>query len=158
MNILIAYAGKTGTTQRCAKMLEQGLKNVTVINLVEETPDISKYDLIIIGGSIRIGILHSKAKKFIKDNKEKLLNKKTAYYICCGFSDGYKKYFETNIDKELLDKSIIYDTFGGEMDVNKQKGIEKFIVKMVNKTEQGKKEVKILSETIERFINTINKI
>lgn len=51
--ILIAYAGKTGTTEKCAGILAQKLKCVIVSNLVVETPNIDEYDLIIIGGSIR---------------------------------------------------------------------------------------------------------
>lgn len=157
MKILITYAGKTGCTQKCAEILAQKLENATVIDLAKQSPDISNYDVIIIGSSIRIGMFHSETKNFIVKNKELLKNKKTAYYICCWFSKDYLTYFENNIPKELLEKSITYDTFGGELDITKQKGIEKFIVKMVSKTEKGKQEVKILNENIEKFIETIKK-
>lgn len=156
MQILIAYAGKTGTTEKCAGVLGQRLKNVTIINLVTQDVDISKYDLIIIGSSIRIGMLHSSVKKFISKNIDSLKTKKVAYYICCGFNNNYKEYFEKNIAKELLDSAIIYDTFGGEMDISKQKGFEKFVVNMVSKTEEGKKSAKILTDNIDKFIEVIN--
>jgi len=156
MHVLIAYAGKTGTTEKCAGMLGQRLKNVTIINLTGQDADISKYDLIIIGSSVRIGMLHSKAKKFINKNKDILKTKNTAYYICCGFSDEYRTYFEKNISKELLDSAIIYDTFGGEMNISKQKGFDKFVVNMISKTEQGKKEVRILNENIDKFVEKVS--
>ncbi|MCL2354428.1 MAG: flavodoxin domain-containing protein [Oscillospiraceae bacterium] len=158
MKILIAYAGKTGTTEKCAKLLEEKLNsttNTTIINLDDQEADVSEYDFIIVGGSIRIGMLHGKAKKFINDNKDMLKTKKTAYYICCAFPDTAKEHFEKNISKELLDSSVTYDTFGGEMDISKQKGFSKFIVKMVSKTEEGKKEVRILNENIEKFAEKI---
>ena len=158
MKTLIVYAGKTGTTQRCAKMLEQKLGDVNIVNLVNEEVDITKYDLIIIGSSIRIGMLHSKIKKFIKESIDILKTKKVAYYICCGFSNNYKEYFEKNISKELLDSAITYETFGGEMDLSKQKGFDKLVVKIVNKTENGKKEIKILTENIDEFSKIINEL
>jgi len=161
MNILIAYAGKTGTTEKCAGILGQKLKNVTIVNLVHETPDIYKYDLTIVGGSIRGGRLHSKAREFIKKNKQGLLTKKAAYYICCCLVEGYEKYFEDNIDKDLLENSLIYNSFGGEIDITKQKGIGKIIVKLINKAiEDGKMESqnKILHENIEEFVNKIENV
>ena len=158
MQILIAYAGKTGTTEKCAGVLGQKLNNVTIINLATQDVDITKYDLIIIGSSIRIGMLHSEVKKFIRKNTDILKTKKVGYYICCGFVNNYREYFEKNIAKELLDSAIIYDTFGGEMDISKQKGFDKFIVSLVSKTEEGKKGTKILTENIDKFIEIINRV
>lgn len=60
-------------------------------------------------------------------NIENLKSKKVAYFICCGFNENWKSYYEQNIPKDLLDTAIIYDTFGGEMDIQKQKGFDKFI-------------------------------
>ena len=155
MQILIAYAGKTGTTKKCAEILCQKLDNVTIVNLDMQDVDVTKYDFVIIGSSIRIGMIHSKIKKFINKNAEILKTKNTAYYICCGFNNNYKEYFEKNISKELLTSAIIYDTFGGELDISKQKGLSKFVVKMASKTEEGKKEIKILTENIDKFVEAI---
>lgn len=155
MQILIAYAGKTGCTEKCAKMLESKLENAIIKDITKCDIDVSDYDLIIIGSSIRIGMFHSKIKKFINKNKDILLSKKIAYYICCGFSDNYKTYFENNVPKELLDKAIDHDTFGGEMDLLKQKGFDKFVVRLVSKTDEGKKEIKILSDNIDKFVDKI---
>jgi len=157
MEILIVYAGKTGTTEKCAGILGQKLKTATIINLNAENADISKYDFVIVGSSIRIGMLHGKVKDFIKKNKETLLTKKAAYYICCAFPDQYKEYFEKGIPKQLLDSAITYNTFGGEMDISKQKGFAKFIVKMVSKTEERKKGAKINYENIDEFVKKVEK-
>lgn len=156
MKTLIVYASKTGKTERCAGILGQNLKDVTIINLtVAQNEDINKYDLIIIGTPIRMGMIHKKVKEFINKNTEILKSKKVAYFICCGFAENYKQYFEQNISKELLEKAIIYDTFGGEMILEKQKGFDKFIVKRVSKNMVQDKEIKILNENIDRFIEKI---
>ena len=49
MKTLIIYASKTGTTEKCAGILGQNLKNSTIINLATiQNESIDKYDLIII--------------------------------------------------------------------------------------------------------------
>lgn len=157
MQTLIVYASKTGTTEKCARILGQNLKDTTIINLTAtQNEDINKYDLIIIGSPIRMGMIHKKVKEFISKNIEILKNKKVAYFICCGFAENYNQYFEQNISKELLDKAVNYDTFGGEMILEKQKGFDKFIVKMVSKNMDQDEEIKILNENINRFIEKLN--
>ena len=156
MKILIVYASKTGTTEKCVGILGQNLKDVTIINLTAiQNENINKYDLIIIGSPIRMGMIHKKVKEFINKNTEILKNKKVAYFICCGFAENYQQYFEQNISKELLEKAITYDTFGGEMILEKQKGFDKFIVKMVSKSIAQGREIKILNKNIDRFIEKV---
>ena len=94
MRILIVYASKTGTTERCAGILGQNLKDVTIINLIAaQNEDIDKYDLIIIGSPIRMGMIDKRVKDFISKNFELLKNKKVAYFICCGFNENWKQYY-----------------------------------------------------------------
>lgn len=155
---LIVYASKTGTTEKCTNIIAKEIKDVTIVNLEKQNVDISKYDMIIIGTPIRMGMIHKKIKKFINDNFELLKTKKVAYFICCGFNENWKQYYEQNISKELLDKSIIYTTFGGEMDLEKQRGFDKFIVKMVSKNIDGNKKIELVENNIEQFINEITKI
>lgn len=157
MKTLIIYASKTGTTEKCAKKLSTQLKDCTAINIYTQNEDINKYDLIIVGSPIRIGMIDKKIKNFLLKNKEYLKLKKTAYFICCGFNENWKKYYEQNVPNDLLNNAIIYDTFGGEMDVKKQKGFDKFITKMVSKSIDENKEIKILDENIDKFIKELNK-
>ena len=148
MKTLIVYASKTGSTEKCAGIIGQNLKDATIINLsARQNEDVNKYDKIIIGTPIRMGMIHKKVKEFINKNVEILKNKKVA--------ENYKQYFEQNISKELLEKAITYDTFGGEMILEKQKGFDKFIVKMVSKNIAQNKEIKILTENIDRFIEKV---
>ena len=42
------------------------------------------------------------------------------------------------------------------MDLQKQKGFDKFITKMVSKNVDGNREIKILNENINRFIKKLN--
>lgn len=155
MKTLIIYASKTGTTEKCAKNIESKLEDAITVNIHDKNEDITKYDLIIIGTPIRMGMIDKNMKKFLSSNKEYLKSKNTAYFICCGFNENWKKYYEQNISKDLLQKAIIYDTFGGELDIEKQKSFDKFIIKMVSKTLDGNKEIKILDENINKFVRRL---
>ena len=158
MKTLIIYASKTGTTEKCAKNIEKQLENSTAINISTKNEDITKYDLIIVGTPIRMGMIDKKIKNFLSNNKEILKSKNTAYFICCGFNENWKKYYEQNIPNDLLEKSITYDTFGGELDMQKQKGFDKFIVKMVSKNVDENKKIEILNENINKFIEKLQKL
>lgn len=155
MNTLIIYASKTGTTEKCANQINKQLKNSKIMNILNQNEDINRYDLIIIGTPIRMGRIDKKIKKFLLSNSETLKSKKVAYFICCGFNEKWRSYYKQNIPKDLLDSAIIYDTFGGEMDIQKQKGFDKFITKIVSKNIDKKKEIKILNEHIDTFIKQL---
>lgn len=156
MKAIIVYGGKSGTTEKCAKILSEKIGNAPTINLHEKNTNVSDYDLVIIGSNIRAGMMDGKVRKFIIKNREVLDNKKLAFYICCGFAKNKDQYFTNNFPKELLDKSIVYDTFGGEMDISKQKGFDKFVIKAVSKSNNV--EVKILEENIEEFVEKIKEV
>mgnify|MGYP000143026335 CR=1 FL=1 len=156
MKTLIIYASKTGTTEKCAKEINRQLKDSKMVNILNQDEDINKYDLIIVGTPIRMGMIDKKVRKFLISNIQTLKSKKVAYFICCGFNENWKIYYEQNIPKDLLNSAIIYDTFGGEMDIQKQKGFDKFITKIVSKNVDKSKEIKILNENIDRFIKKLN--
>lgn len=156
MKTLIIYASKTGTTEKCAKEINRKLKDSKIVNILNQNEDINEYDLIIIGTPIRMGMIDKKIRKFLISNIENLKLKKVAYFICCGFNENWKSYYEQNIPKDLLDTAIIYDTFGGEMDIQKQKGFDKFITKMVSKNIDKSKQIKILNENIDKFIKELS--
>lgn len=156
MKTLIIYASKTTTTKKCANLLKEKLNDVDISNIKSLNIDINNYDLIIIGSPIRMGLIDKNIKKFLINNLDILKSKKAAYFICCGFKENYLKYFEQNFPQELLDRALIYDTFGGELDLEKQKGFDKFIVKMVSKNNPQKEDIKILTKNIANFVNRLN--
>lgn len=156
MKILIAYAGKSGTTEKCAKLLQEKLPGAVLADLNRETPQIGEYDTVIIGGSIRIGQLHKKAKSFLEQNAAGLKAKKAAYFICCGTVESAPQLFETNFPKELLAGAVSYECFGGEANLDRMHGMDKLIAKMVLKSQEGKKEAPhILTENIAKLAQAV---
>lgn len=153
MNILVAYASKTGATARCAQALAAKLPQATLCDLSKNQPNLNDFSVVIIGGSIRLGSLNKAAKNFIFANQQILSQKKAAYFICNAFLDQAQDIIQNNLPQSLLTKAICVDSFGGEMDPQKQRGLERWITKAVSK--KGVPGCCILPERIESFANKI---
>ena len=54
MSILIVFAGKNGTTKKCAALLQEQLPGSRVVDLIEDAPDLTDSDTIIILSLIHI--------------------------------------------------------------------------------------------------------
>ncbi len=153
METVIVFAGKTGTTKRCATFLRSKLPFSDFVDLNIKTADISAYDMIIIGASVRMGMIHNRVKSFIEENAETLKSKKVAFFICNGSPDAADEIFQKNIPAELLEKAVCAMSFGGEIDIGLQKGADKIIAKLAMKSSRknGAPAPKILHENIEEF-------
>ncbi len=133
MKILIVYATKGGVSRTCADMLSEKLQQqheVTVCNVEDGAPSPKDFDVAVIGGSIRMGKLNKKLKTYIKDNRETLAAMPAAAFICCGFPADLEDYIETQLPRNLT-FSLGVHCFGGEIKPEKQKGIDKLVLKMV---------------------------
>jgi menaquinone-dependent protoporphyrinogen oxidase len=157
MNVLIAYAGKTGTTEKCSKILKALVDNSTLCDLTKESPDLSDYGCIVLGSSVRIGGIHKSAKAFLEKNKEALQKKKVAFFICNCFVKECDQIIKKNIPEDLLHKALAASSFGGEMNLDAQKGVDKLISKMVVKKNMNPDEIRmsISTEAINKFAEKI---
>ena len=66
--------------------------------------------------------------------------------------------YPQNIPKELLEQAIIYTTFGGELNLEKQRGFDKFVMKMITKHFDNNMQIKIIEDNIEEFIKKVAEI
>ena len=123
MKILIAYATRFGTTEKCAGILAELLREN---NYDVELADLKKnikvkpedYDLVVVGGSFLIARMNAFVKKFVKRNLYTLLNKKTAIFMC-GADEDRENEIKKGFPEELLDKAVARGYFGYEMNGNK---------------------------------------
>ncbi len=162
MNILIAYATKTGTVEICAKKLAEAFPShkVSLVNLSDSQPNALEFDFIVVGGSIRMGKLHKAAYKFIEKNLDKIKGKKSAYFICNGLPDNTDKYLKNAFPRGTSDTAVLLDSFGGELKPDKQRGIDKFIVKSILNSSKANEDSEfviptISTESIGRFADKI---
>lgn len=151
MSVLIAFASKTGTAEKQASLLSNMIPDSVVVDITQTNPDLSKYDAAIIGGSIRMGKLHKAATSFIEKNRDEIMQKPYGLFISCGFMDRAETTLKNVFDDDMRSSAQAVDAFGGELDVSKQKGPDKMIVKMVTSATSDAPAPQIDQSRIERF-------
>jgi menaquinone-dependent protoporphyrinogen oxidase len=168
LNTLIVYATKHGSAKECAETLTKGLSGkVDVYNLKENGAlDLSKYDKVIIGGSIYAGTMHKEIKDFCTKNLDELKNKKLGFFICCMNKKEAEKQLNNAFPQELLDIASVKKSFGGQFKFKEMNFLEKLITKMVSKAlakedpslaVDTKKDISMLSqENISEFVSLMN--
>ncbi len=140
MSTAIVYITKHGCTGKASRILGEKLGNdVTVINLKSDgEPDLSLYDTVIVGGSIHVGKIQRRIKKFIEKHREELLTKRIGLYLCCMYEgETAEKQFEEAYPLELRDHACAIGLFGGEFDFSKMNFFERMIVKKVASIEES---------------------
>ena len=131
MKIAIVYSTVGGTTKECAALLGRELKNqeVELFEIGKNEPEISRFDVVVVGFPIMMGKAEKSAKKYIKKHEGELVGIRTAYYICCGFVDCFDDYAEKIIPAALRESAIDVSCLGGSLDPQRFKGIKKLLVK-----------------------------
>ncbi len=135
MKLLIAYSSRNGVARRCAEMLASFLPPTIEYDLIDvdkATPDLSKYDCAVIGGSIRMAKFSKQLKAFLKKNKNTLSNMESALYICCGLSHLYEEY-QGIVAPRKIHFSLGIHHFGGELKPDKLHGFDKLVVRSMRK-------------------------
>ena len=136
MKILIAYATKNGTTRECAEMLAGLLKNqdVTLARVGkggEDMPSLEGYDVVVFGSNIRMAKIDKALSEYLHKNTDMLLGRRCAYFLCCGFTDCFEDYLYKNIPERLIEHAETVACFGGSLDKNKAKGIDRLMISAV---------------------------
>ncbi|MBN1199181.1 MAG: hypothetical protein JXA23_07500 [Bacteroidales bacterium] len=134
MATLIVYMTSHGCAEKAAEMIRDLMPDdVTLVNLEKfETPPSEKFETVIIGGSIRIGNIQRKIRKFCEKNLDILLTKRTGLFICCMFEgDTALEQFNSAFPEVLRKNSIATGLFGGELEFEKMNAFERMIIKQV---------------------------
>lgn len=136
MNTLIVYSSKYGCAEKCAKLIKEKLnEEVELMNLKNAKDiDISKYDKVIIGGSIYIGKIQKSVTEFCTKYLDQLVQKKIGLFIC-GMQDVEVMNTELNqnFPTELLEIATSKQWLGGEFLLDEMSFMDKLIVKKVSK-------------------------
>ena len=127
MKILIAAAGKTGTAMTCAERLAVLLEGAQVADLTLSWPDPEEYDAVIVGGSIRMGQLHRKARSYLVQHRDALLARPLGCFICCALTEEAEGYLKKNIPAPLLEHAAAAVCLGGRLAPRARSGMDKFL-------------------------------
>ncbi len=139
MNVLLLYATHNGSTEKAAKRIAEKLGNCDVKNIAEDAFDLSEYTQVIIGSNIRMGTVDRKIRKLLLTEIGTLLEKELGIFFCCGFSENEETYFNNNVPPQLLSRLRAAAAVGGELDMQRLRGADRLVAKMVRKAdhEQG---------------------
>lgn len=167
MSILIAYATNHGCAEKCAEILNGKLsEKADLCNLKKgNAPDLSKYDKVIIGGSIYAGKIQKAVKEYCANNLNELKGKKLGFFICCmSVEEPAKAQLNSSFPSELLSIAAAKEVFGGGFTFSDMNFFEKFIIKMVAKSQKRtpvdtKKDIShLFDENINKFAQAMNNV
>ena len=141
MNLLIIYSSTDGHTKIICEKIINNLKNSNNVELVSLDQaiylDLSKFNKIVIGASIRYGRHSGDLYKFIKFNKDILERKETAFFSVNVVARKIEKSDpETNpYIKKFLKisnwKPRKIAVFAGKVDYPKYRFFDKYIIKLI---------------------------
>jgi menaquinone-dependent protoporphyrinogen oxidase len=158
-NAVVIYMSRHGTVAKVAGMIKDSCKSepVTLINLKAIThPDVSKCDLIIIGGSIHVGKIQKQLKRFCSKNEELLLTKKLGLFICCMFTGNEaQQEFENAYSEKLRNHAIAKALMGYEILFEKMDIVERTVMKKLTGESQDVHKIDIKS--FNKFIVDLRK-
>ena len=138
---LIIYSSKSGHTKAICENIKNLLENkelIKVIDLDDATSlNLSEFDKIVIGASIRYGRHNKKVLKFVKKNKYILHLKKTAFFSVNVVARKKEKSLPNNNPYVLkfLEKTNWKPNkvavFAGKVDYPNYNFLDKYIIKLI---------------------------
>lgn len=135
MKTLIAYASTHGTTEKVARRIAELLegRQAEIVNLRQETPaDLSRFDRIIIGGSIHAGQVQGRVKQFCEKNLLHLLEKPLGLYLCGMNEPEYQQELERAFPELLRRHAKSRKVMGGEFLFDKMNFFQRMVVKKIS--------------------------
>jgi menaquinone-dependent protoporphyrinogen oxidase len=156
---VILYMSKHGTTEKIAGMIRDSLKDdkITVINLKNRrNPDISKCEMVLIGGSFHVGKIQKRLKNFCLRNEELLLTKTVGIFVSAMFTgDELMKEFNNAFSEKLRNHAKAIGFMGYEIYFEKMDPVTR---KIMHKLTGEKQDIfKINYDNIKTFISDIRR-
>jgi len=137
----IIYSTVDGQTLKiCNKLkevLQQNNQDVDLISIDDFNEEITKYDKLVIGASIRYGVHNKKVIEFIETNKSKLDSIKTVFFsVNLVARKPEKNTPETNpyvvkFFKTIDWKPTFVEVFAGKLDYKKYKYFDRKMIQLI---------------------------
>lgn len=139
MNTAIIYSTRHGFTKEAVEYFRTKLSgNVEIFDIKgDKKIDLKRYDKLVIGGSIYVGNLSKEMKKFLTENKEKIVGKEYIIFFSSGSFD--ERYVLENIPEEIAKGAKKIAHFGSALNKSNLSLIEKGILMLVGRYKEYKK-------------------
>jgi len=134
MKTALVYSTHFGYTREAASTLKEALKGpVAVISFDSlNPPKIEKYDTVILGSSIRMGVIDPDFRSWLDKHRLELAEKRIAIFLACGFPEEFDSYIQNNFPAEIIDSAISTVSIGGKLD-GEMKWFDRQLVKLMKK-------------------------
>src|SRR4030042_596171 len=80
----VLYGTWCGTARDAAVWISEGMDGIANVFDVRENPDLSKYDHVVVGGSIRAGKVSDLLQEYLEKNRDRLRDKIRGLFVVCG--------------------------------------------------------------------------
>ncbi len=146
MNVLIVYAGRYGQTakiaHRIARVLETRGAATTVVRAGElpASPDLERFDVVIVGSSVRFGRHAREVRDFVCRHRERLDEVESAFFSVSGAAIGGTPEAEREAQRYVDD--FVEETgwrpgriarFGGAVPYTRYDPITRFVLKRIQR-------------------------
>ena len=159
MKTLIAYAGKTGNTAKCARRLAIRLKNVTLIDLNVEEVSPKDFDAVIVASPVYSHKFERSVQIFLRTYQNILENKLFAAFVTMVEYGTFNKVIAKEIAEPLRKNAVAIANFGGEVNnLTPFDWHDKIVAKSMIKLESKKHPIEFLSEAPQKFIEELKKV
>lgn len=159
MRTLIAYAGKTGNTAKCARKLAIHLNQVTLVDLNAEVVNPKDFDAVIVASPVYSHKFERSVGSFLKKYQEILQTKPFAAFVTMVEYDRFTKVIKKEIAEPLRKNAVAIANFGGEVNnLIPFNWNDKIIAKSMIKLESKKHPIEFLPEAEKQFVAQLNKV
>jgi menaquinone-dependent protoporphyrinogen oxidase len=132
MSAVVIYMSLHGCAEKAAMVLkEMSWKEVDLINLRDQVPPrLDAYDTVIVGGSIHIGEIQGKIRKFCDEHENELITKRLGLFIChMQEGETARRQFKEAFSEKLRAHAAAKGLFGGEFNIDRMDYYERKLIK-----------------------------
>lgn len=158
MKTLILYASRNGSTAEAARRIAARLGGCDVKDIAREPFNLTAYDRVLIGSSIRMGTMDRKIRTLFLRDIGTLLEKELGIFLCCCFSENADVYFQNNVPSQLLEHAKAAVALGGVLDRARLRGRDRLVANMVLKADHTRGVLHTFSlkdDEIEAFVEKL---
>ena len=135
MSVLIVYRTKYGCTAACCRALAERIRTETVVVdlATQRVPEVERFDVVVIGGSIYGGKIQREVGSFCDRQAKRLRTGRVGLFICCLYDGEHAKVqLQTAFPDWLMAHAFATGLFGGELRYRELTLLDRLLVRSVS--------------------------
>lgn len=120
----VIYGTWCGSSRDAGVWISEGMGAIADVFDVREKPDVSKFDYVVIGGSIRSNAVSQELQDFLNKNKDQLKSKIKGFFVVMGNNrqpvgpEQVKQYIDGHLSKITGVTGVPGRAFNGRITIN----------------------------------------